>query len=211
MKIFKTVAVSSLLLLSSCGVKDVVNDAKSTVAIKDVEIKTDEISFVPKLPTLITGKTFAQMVEEDSAYYSTPSNYGVEIVYVMSADNSKDGAADATFNGAEIDINLDTATAAPLQIINDGFTVAAGATVKDSTTSVINAADDRISCRYIFEQTANDSAIGGNITGRALWKLGTQNGEIPLPVAPFEIQTNATPETQAFLSGAIEAGIFDEK
>ncbi len=210
MKLFKTVAVSALLLLSSCGIKDVVDDAKSTVAIKDVEVETDEIIFVPKLPTLIPGKTFAEMVEEDSAYL-LPSNYGVEIIYVMQAENIKDGAEDATFNGAKIDIDLDTVAATPLQIENDGFDVAAGATVKDSTTSVINAATDRVSCRYIFEQTANELKIAGDVTGRVLWKLGSQNGEIPLPAAPFEVQTNATPETQAFLSGAIDVGIFDEK
>ncbi len=206
-KIFGTAA---FLFFVGCGLNDAVDDVKSSVAMKDVEVTSDTVTFEPTLPQIDSGKSFSEyLAGGDSAVYKDPANYGVTVVHTLKAENS--GENDAEFNGAHIDLAVEPEDAEKILINNDGFMVAAKQTVKDNSTVSINAKDERIACLYIFQQMAAADSLAGTVSGAALWKIGSKSGEIPFPVFSFAFPTDLPEEKREFLQGAIDAGIFNEQ
>lgn len=209
-KIIKTIALLIPISLSSCFLTDAANDVSETVALKDVAMTTDTILLKLNIPTVQDGKTFEDMRTENESLYGNPENYEIILTHVLQADNSKDGSKDADFDGAHIDVKVDTTSSESVRINNDGFRVKAGEVIKDSSNTAINAASHRITCRYIFDNISKSADIKGNVSGTVLWVLGSLNGDIPIGSYTFAIKSDADDKTRTFLGQVVASGLFDK-
>lgn len=207
------IAISGVSIFTQCkdDDKDIVEDIDQTAALKNVEVTYDSLTYVIGLPEgALSGRPFDSLVMEDSAKYTNPENYSITTIANMTADNTKSGAKDAKFDGMIITIVMDTIESGPIEPEAGEFEVKAGATEAVQAADSINLKTHRLTGLYIFRQTVDGNDLATTFAPTLLYKIGSQEGTIPIPEFYQDIPTRASPEMKEFLSGLLDSGIFDE-
>jgi hypothetical protein len=190
-------------------IDDAVDDTQQLVALRKVTVTFDSMTIEFGLPPFDTSKTFAEHLAEDSATFANPANYSITSRLNMTADNTKEGAQDAKFDGMAIDIIMDTITSSPVSTIADPFTVSKNTTKAIEAHGTINLATHRLTGLYIFRQTVDGNVLATTISPFLNYTIGSQSGTIDLPDIKKDIPTRASPQTKAFLRGLLDSGIFN--
>lgn len=198
------------VILLHCTDDPITGDAQKLAALKKVTITFDSLVCEFGLPQgALSGKTFDELYAEDSATYANPANYSITLLLNMTADNTKDGADDAKFDGMTIDIVMDTITSFPVRTTADAFEVKKDTTLPVQAHGTINLETHRLTGLYIFRQTVDGNDLATTLSPSFNYKIGTEEGTINLPDIQQDIPTRASNETKAFLSGLLDSGIFN--
>lgn len=188
------------------------DDAQKIAALRKVTVTFDSTTYQFGLPQgALNGKTFDQLLDEDSATFANPANYKITILVNMTADNTKDGAQDAKFDGMTIDIIMDTMTSSPIHTVANAFEVKKNTTHPTEASGTINLATHRMPGLYIFRQTVDGDYLATTLSPSFNYTIGSQSGTIDLPDVQQNIPTRASSETKAFLKGLLDSGIFGSK
>jgi len=210
MKTISLLAIS-LFLFFSCTDSDVVDDVDQTVALKNVELDYDTTAIEILLPegALTSGKTFDELYKEDSAKYANLENYGVSFNVNMEADNTKDNAKDAKFDGMDLDLVFNNISDYPVTTAAGPFTVKAKEILPVSAQNSINLKTHKPVGIYIFSQVVDGNDLFTRISPTLYYNIGKE-GTIPLPEIEQYIPTRASDETKAFLKGFLESQLMTE-
>jgi hypothetical protein len=205
------ILLSLIALCFQCDVEEAISDTEKTAALRKVTVTSDSGQAEIELPEgALSGRSFAELAADDPATFTNPANYAITFILNMTADNSKDGAEDAKFDGMTVDMVMDTITSSPVKTEADAFEVKKNTTHSFQATGAINLQTHRKVGLYIFRQTVDGSDLATTLSPILYYKIGSQEGSIDLPDLQKDIPTRASEETKAFLSGLLESGIFDE-
>ena len=198
------------MIFSSCKKDTTISDAEKVAALKNVSFTFNNIGFNVSLPTdALNGKTFTELMTEDSATYANPANYSIEFLINMTADNTKENAEDAKFDGMLINMIMDTITSYPISTIANSFEVLKNSTQQVNAQGGVNLSTHRLTVLYIFKQMVASDDLASTLSPLLNYKIGLLSGAINLPDVQKQIPTSASTEMKAFLSGLINSGIFD--
>jgi hypothetical protein len=200
-----------IMILSSCNeAKETTDDAVKVAALKNVTIEYDKIMYTFDFPEgALSGKSFAELYREDSATFANPANYGISIQTAMLADNTKENARDAKFDGMMLDIIMDTISGSPIRNEFNGFMVEKQEILPISSSTTINLATHRLTGLYIFRQTVDGNDLATTFSPVLSYQIGMLEGDIDVPDFRKDIPTRASEETKAFLRGLLESGIME--
>jgi hypothetical protein len=208
LKIFILLFITVSAILSACK-KDTLSDAEKLAALKNVAFTFKSVNANLALPTgALSGKTFDQLMNEDSATFSNPENYSVSFLIKMLADNTKDNAQDAKFDGMSVNMIMDTLHSIPISTTASGFEL-----LKNTTQEVVAQGNIKLSTHkpavmYIFRQMANGQDLATTLSTYLNYNIGSLNGALPLPSIQQQIPTSASTEMKTFLSGLLNSGVF---
>ena len=205
-------AVAGTFLFSCEEVKETVDDVQKTAALRNVNVSYDSLSVDVVLPqTSLEGKTFSELLENNTEKFSDPANYVVKLATHYTADNTADNAEDAKFAGMVQDIVMnDIEEETPVSFETPGFEIEQNSTKAISSNGEINLETHRLTGLYIFQQIVKEEPLDTHILTWLMYDFGSQEGKIEGPEVQKEIPTKASDETKAFLSGLIKKGIFEE-
>ena len=206
-----TLLAVSLLILYQCEeAKDTLDDAAKVAALKDVDFSYDSLGYELDLPEgASSGKSFDDLMEEDSATYANPENYTISFAANMNADNTKDDARDAKFDGMELDIVMDTISSSPIRTKAVAFEIPKGETKDVTAKNEINLKTHRLPGKYIFQQIVAGDDLATTLSPTLLYDIGSKSGDFDLPDIPKDIPTRASADTKEFLRGLLESGVLD--
>lgn len=210
-KQFKLLAFIFITVISIfCGCKkDTITDAEKLAALKNVAFSFNGMNANLSLPAAaLSGKSFDQLMSEDSATFANPENYSISFQVKMLADNTKENAQDSKFDGMRIDMIMDTLHSKPFSTTANGFEL-----LKNTTQEVIAQGNIKLSTHkpvvmYIFKQMANGQDLATTLSTYLNYSIGSLSGTLPLPSFQQQIPTAATPEMKAFLTGLLNSGVF---
>ncbi len=206
-----TILLSGFLMMSCEKQKNVVEDSEKTLALKNVTIEYDSMSYGIGLPEgALSGIPFDSLLALDSAKYADPANYSIDFTANTTADNTSEDAEDAKFDGMILDIIMDTITSGPIRTTADGFDIAKNTTKPVTATGSINLETHKRTGLYIFRQTVDGNDLATTFDPTLKYKIGIQEGDIPLPSIQQDIPTRASPETIAFLEAVLASGILEQ-
>jgi hypothetical protein len=113
---------AAFIAMLQCTTPTALTDAQQLAALRKVTVTCDSMTYEFGLPQgALGGKSFSQLLAEDSATYANPANYSITILLNMTADNTKTDAEDATFDGMTIDVVLDTIASTPTRRLRTRF------------------------------------------------------------------------------------------
>lgn len=216
MKIHRIIMLAGLfsaagLMSTTCLKENPITDAQKLAALRHVSLTYDGIGYELNLPEGAgSGQSFASLLLEDSSTYADPANYSINLAVEAVADNTDPGEEDAKFDGLRMDLVMDDLESEPIEVESEGFEVGAGQTQAIDMGTTINMETHRNSCLYIFQQVADGEDILVTIHPYFLYKIGSLEGEIPLPAVQKSIPTTASEDTKLFLGQLLESGIFNE-
>jgi hypothetical protein len=200
-----------LFLALQCGVEDAVSDTQKTAALRKVTVTSDSGQCAIGLPEgALSGRSFEELAAENPAAFTNPANYSVAFILNMTADNTKDDAEDAKFDGMTVDMIMDTISASPVRTEADAFEVKKNTTHAFQAMGEINLQTHRRVGLYIFRQTVDGNDLATTLSPVLYYKIGSQAGTIDLPDIQQNIPTRASDEMKAFLAGLLDSGIFAE-
>jgi hypothetical protein len=200
--IFSLIMIS--FLFSNCKKDTTLSDAEKLAALKNVTFTYDNIGFAIHLPdSALSGKTFDQLMTEDSATYANPENYSIDFLINMTADNTKE------FDGMTVNMIMDTIETYPVSTVAPAFEVLKNTSQQESAAGGINLGTHRLTGLYIFKQAVAGADLATTLATILNYNIGSLSGVINLPDVHKQIPTSATPEMKAFLSGLLDSGIFD--
>ncbi len=202
-----------VLLFQYCKEEDknIIEDVDQLTALKNVSFTYDSVSYQIGLPEgALSGQSFDSLMLEDSAKYANPENYSVTVMLNMTANNTKENARDAKFDGMEAIIVLDTIENNPIQPTADAFMVEKDQIIPVQARDSVNLATHKLPCLYMFRQIVAGTDIFTTVQPVLFYVIGSQEGTLPIPETQHNIPTRATDEMKYFLSGLIESGIFEE-
>jgi hypothetical protein len=208
--LMSTTAVACIAILHCTNpATSALTDAQQLAALRNVTVTCDSMTYAFGLPQgALGGKSFSQLLAEDSATYANPANYSITVILNMTADNTHSGAADAAFDGMKINVVMDTIVSTPIQTVADPFTVSKGTKKSVPAHGTINLATHRKAGLYIFRQTVAGADLATTLSPLLDYKIGSLAGSIPLPDIKQNIPTRASAETKAFLSGLLSSGVL---
>jgi hypothetical protein len=199
----------SVIFFTRCKKDEVFSDIDKKAAMAKVTISYDSASFDLGLPTgALNGKSFQELKKEDSAKYCNPQNYSVTFVVSLLANNEKEGARDAAFDGMTLHIIMDTIQSSPLTAVTDSFEVKKNSTRTVQVKGTINLKTHRFPGLYIFRQMVDGNDISTTQTPSLNYTIGELQGTIDLLSIHENIPTRASEETRAFLRGLLDSEIF---
>jgi len=200
----------SILLYTNCSEENPIDDAQKIAALQNVTITFDSLSYEIGLPDgALNGKSFDSLMAIDSAKYANPANYTIGISGNFTADNTKEEAEDAKFDGMIVEIVMDTIELGPVQTIAEGFEIQKNTQLPVQTAGEINLKTHRQTGLYIFRQTVDGNDLATTLSPMLNYKIGIKKGSINVPDIHKDIPTRASEETKAFLSGLLESRIFE--
>lgn len=207
-KILLSLIIAMSGIFSGCQ-KDTLSDAEKLAALKNVAFTFQSMNADLSLPTgALGGQTFEQLMAADSATYANPENYSVSFLVKMLANNTKENAQDAKFDGMRINMIMDTLESAPISTAANGFEI-----LKNTTQEVIAQGNIKLSTHkpavmYIFKQMADGQDLATTLSTYLNYNIGSLNGELALPSFQQQIPTSASPEMKSFLTGLLNSGVF---
>ena len=206
------IATAAAFLLISCfGEDNPVEDARKTAAIRKVGVTVDSGSVSPQLPAgAQSGRSFDSLAAEDSATYTDPGNYGIDLAYYFLINNTAEDAEDAKFDGLTADIVFDTLSNPPVTAESGAFEVAKNETRKVPVSTSMNMAEHRLPCLYVFQQIVDGADVKTTVSPNLSYKIGLAQGVIEIPDIVVNIPTRASEETKEFLSGMLQSGLFEK-
>lgn len=205
-----------IIAFSQCNDNDdddsIIEDVDKLTALKNVEFTYDSMSYAIGLPdsALESGKTFDELVAEDSAKYTNPENYSVTFVANMLADNTKEDARDAKFDGMDVNIILDTNDQSPIETKADEFEVKKNETKPVTAKDSINLKTHRVPGLYFFQQVVDGEDLATTLFPVLKYSIGSENGTIEVPQIQEDVPTRASDDMKVFLQGLLDSGVFDE-
>jgi hypothetical protein len=187
-------------------------EAQKLAALRNVTVQYNELTYEIGLPPgALSGRPFEELMQEDPETYTNPENYSISIAANMLADNTREDAEDAKFDGMDLDIIMDTIETNPILMEARAFEVEKGKTEPVDMTTTINLSTHREPGLYIFRQTVDGNDLATTQTPFLHYDLGIQQGTIELPSLHEEIPTRASDETKEFLRQVLDSGIFEEE
>ncbi|NTW31633.1 MAG: hypothetical protein HGB12_03250, partial [Bacteroidetes bacterium] len=185
--------VITCLFFSSCA-KDTLNDAEKLAALKNVTFTYNNISFVITIPTgaLSSGKTFNELLTEDSAKYANPANYSIDFIVNMNADNTKKNAEDAKFDGMTVNVIMDTIVSYPVSTVVHSFEILKNTAQQVNAEGGINLKTHRLTGLYIFKQVVAGEDLAATLSTMLNYNFGGLSGVINLPDVHQQIPTSAS-------------------
>jgi hypothetical protein len=207
--IYSLLTIITLAIILYCTTPTAVNDVQQLAALRKVTVTCDSMTYEFGLPQgALGGKSFTQLLAEDSAKYANPANYTITVLLNMTADNTKTDSDDAKFDGMRIKVIMDTLASTPIQTIADPFTVSEKSKKNVPARGSINLATHRKAGLYIFRRTVDGSDLITTLSPELDYKIGSMAGSIPLIDIKMNVPTRASVETKAFLAGLIDSGVF---
>jgi hypothetical protein len=199
-----------ILFFPSC--KKEMSDAQKLEALKDVTFTFNSMSMNLHLPAgALSGASFDSLMAQDSALYANPENYSIDFLDNFTADNTKDNAEDAKFDGMTVNIIFDTIHSTPVATTASAFEIPKNTTQQVTAQGSLNLKTHRRAGLYIFQQMVDGLDIATTQTILLNYTVGILNGVIQLPDIHENIPTTVSDETKAFLSGLIASGVFNSK
>jgi len=197
-------------LFSNCKKDKTLSDAEKLAALRNVNFAYNNMGFSIHLPdSALNGKTFDQLMAQDSATYANPANYSITFSVNMIADNTKDNAEDAKFDGMTINMIMDTIKSHPVSTEASAFEILKNTTQPVSATGGINLKTHRLTGLYIFKQIVAGADLATTLSTILNYNVGSLSGVIDLPDIHQQIPTTATPAMKSFLSGLLNSGVFN--
>jgi len=216
MKIKNTILISFSIILGlavflSCSeTENPVTDAQKLAALKNVTVSVNGVEYNFDFPQdSIGAQTLSELLNIDSSKYANPANYQIDIAVITTIDNTAENARDAKFDGMYIDLVFDTISSNPVRTETGPFEVAAGSTKEVSATGSINLETHKLPGKYILQQTVDGAEITTTLSPILVYKIGTLEGELPLPSVTLNIPTRASDETKAFFKELLESEMLE--
>lgn len=204
-----TIVVTSIFF-SSCQKE--VSDAEKLAALKNVAFSLTGISFDVNLPAAaLNGQTFDELMNLDSSTYANPSNYSVDFVVNMLADNTKENASDAKFDGMLINMIMDTLTNVPFTTSASGFELLQNTTQQVMASGSINLGTHEDAVLYMFQQMVDGQDLATTLAPVLNYNIGSLSGGLNVPDLQAQIPTAASTEMKNFLSGLLSSSVFNGK
>lgn len=204
--------LATVIISAGCKKDEVMTDAEKVAALKNVSVSYNNMTYQVGLPdgALLSGKTFSELLLEDSSKYADPANYSVALAANLTADNNKENAEDAKFDGMILDVMMDTILSSPFRMQAPAFDLPKNTAKTVSAGGSINLKTHRLMGLYIFKQVAGGQDLATILSPVLQYKIGVLNGEIEIPDMHKNIPTTASDELKAFLADLINSGIFAE-
>ncbi len=198
----------SVLFISSCQ-KDTITDAEKLAALKDVNFTMQGVTFNVGLPAnALNGQTFSQLLAADSATFSNPANYSINFLVKMLANNTKENAQDAKFDGMIMKLIMDTIQSSPITTTAGAFELLKNTSQQVAAQGGINLGNHKAAGLYIFQQIVNSQNLASTISTALNYNVGSLNGAINLPAVQQQIPTVASNELKTFLTGLLNSDVF---
>jgi hypothetical protein len=199
------------LLLTTCKKDNTVSDVEKLVALKNVIITYDSITFQIILPAgALGGKSFEQLKNENPGTYTNLANYSIIFSNNYTASNKKSNAEDAKFDGMALIVIMDTINSSPIHATSNAFEVKKNTSIPVQIASTINLATHKRAGVYIFRQVIAGNDLATTQTIALNYKIGVLQGKIDLPSFKENIPTRASNEMKAFLQGLLNSGLLNK-
>ena len=206
--------VFALAVSVSCDkdtVQGIVDDIDAIAALKNVSFEYDRSSIEIILPDdALNGPSFSALTARDPELYGDPSHYGIELKIHYNADNTREKARDAKFDGINQLVVLSDLEETPINLTTAAFELKKGQTLGVFTQGAIDVATHRLAGLYIFRQMVDGNPLETRILTELRYKIGAEEGTISLLPLRQDIPTRASDEMKAFLGELLESGIFDQ-
>lgn len=204
---FSLAIVVSGLFLSSCEKE--LSDAEKVAALKNVAWTFTGMTFDVNLPTnALNGQTFDELMNIDSSTYANPANYSLNFVVKMLAENTKDNAEDAKFDGMIINMIMDTLDNVPISTSASAFELLKNTSQEVAATGTVNLGTHKEAVLYMFQQMVDGQNLSTTLSPILNYSIGSLNGGINVPDIQSQIPTAASTEMKNFLTGLLNSGVF---
>ncbi|MDD2345442.1 MAG: hypothetical protein PHY85_04780 [Bacteroidales bacterium] len=201
--------ISFGIVFNSC--KEETEDVLSLAALKNVSLSYDSLQLNVALPQgSLGGQTFEELRNENEALFSDLSNYKIGLTTFMKADNTKEDAKNATFQGMIMNTIMDTLNNSPFQIIGGAFDVAKDEIKPFIAEGNINLLTHKYVGKYIFKRMVDGDNLATTLAPILNYKIGDQVGGLSLPQINKDIPTRASDEMKDFLNGFISSDLMNE-
>ncbi|MDD2411937.1 MAG: hypothetical protein RBS19_01085 [Bacteroidales bacterium] len=212
-KISKILAIAFLfasfgIVFNSC--KDEVDDVKSLAALRNVSLSYDSLQLNVGLPEgSLNGQSFQELREENEALFSDLSNYKIGLTTFLKADNQKDKAQNAAFQGLILNTIMDNMGNSPFQIISGPFEVGKNEIKPFIAEGNINLLTHKYVGKYIFKQIVDGENLATTLAPILNYKIGDKQGGLNLPQMNQSIPTRGSDELKSFLNGFISSDLMN--
>lgn len=202
--------VVSGIFSSSCQKE--LSDAEKVAALKNVAWTFTGMTFDVNLPAnALNGQTFDQLMAMDSSTYANPANYSIDFLVNMIADNTKENADDAKFDGMIVNLVMDTLDNIPIATTANAFELLKNTSQQVVAQGSINLNTHKLPGLYIFQQMAIGQDLATKLSTVLNYNIGSLSGGINVPDMQSQIPTAASPEMKDFLNGLLDSGVFNSK
>lgn len=202
------VILASLMFIASCS-KDTVTDAEKLAALKDVNFTMKGVTFNVGLPAnALNGQTFSQLMNIDSSTYANPANYSINFLVKMLAENTKENAQDAKFDGMLMNLIMDTLQNSPITTSASAFEILKNTSQEVLAQGSINLNTHKNAGLYIFQQIVDGQDLATKISTIVNYNVGSLQGGLNLPSIQQQIPTVASTELKSFLTGLLDSNVF---
>lgn len=210
-KITLSFAVLAIVIAFTTSCKKEVDDAQKVEALKNVTVTYDSVALNLSLPegALTSGKTFAELRAENEALYSNLANYTIGVATYLKANNTKENAKDAAFQGLAVNLIMNELTNTPIQTSAGPVTILKNEISPVVVSGNINLLTHKLVGKYIFQQTVDGADLATKIAPILKYQIGALAGDLNLPVINKNLPTRASAETKNFLSGLLSSDLLN--
>ncbi len=203
------IVISFSVVLNSC--KKETEDIMSLAALKNVSLSYDSLRFNVGLPQgSLSGQSFQELRSQNEALFSNLSNYTVGITTFLKADNRKENAKNAAFQGLILNTIMDTLNNSPFQLVTGPFQVAKDEIKPVIAEGNINLLTHKYVGKYIFKQMVDGDFLATKLAPVLNYKIGDEQGGLNLPQINQNVPTRASDEMKNFLTGFLSSDLMNE-
>ncbi|MFH0865064.1 MAG: hypothetical protein V1904_02640 [Bacteroidota bacterium] len=196
------------IFCSSC--RKELSDAERVAALKNVVWTFSGMTFSVNLPAnaLSSGLSFDSLMSVDSATYANPANYSIDFIVNMLADNTRENAEDAKFDGMIVNLIMDTLDNVPISTTANAFELLKNTGQQVVAEGGLNLSTHKLAGLYIFRQMVDGADLATTLSPILNYSIGSLNGVINVPDIHQQIPTTASIEMKNFLNGLLDSGVF---
>jgi hypothetical protein len=201
--------IFAILSFNSC--KQEKEDVLSLAALKNVSLSYDSLRLNVGLPQgALSGQSFQELRTQNEALFSDLSNYTVGFTTFLKADNRKENAKNATFQGLVLNTIMDTLNNSPFQILTGPFQVAKDEVKPVIAEGNINLLTHKYLGKYIFKQMVDGDYLATKLAPTLNYKIGEEQGGLNLPQINQNVPTRASDEMKNFLGGLLSSDLMND-
>ncbi len=204
--------ILGLILIVGCTddtVTSVVGDADALAALKNVAFEVDALTLEIRLPDLSVNGPVSGAVDW-SDLPDDPAAYGVGFSIRYTADNTRDNARDARFDGMRQQVIVHDLEDHPVHLAAESFTIPKHQVLQVSAGGAIDLESHRLPVLHIFRQMVDGEPVRVDILTDLLYTIGPVEGSIRLPRVEQEIPTRASDAVKEVLAGLLASGRLDQ-
>lgn len=204
-------SVLAIVIAFTTSCKKEVDDAQKVEALKNVTISYDSVALNLSLPegSLTSGKTFAELRAENQNLFSNLTNYGIGFTTYLKANNTKENASDAAFQGLAVNLIMNNLTNTPIETSTGPVTILKNSSSPVAVSGNINLMTHKLVGKYIFQQMVVGDDLATRIAPILKYQIGSLVGNIKIPEINKNIPTRASAETTNFLSGLLSSDLLN--